>query len=346
MGSPFRNTECCSEFWLHSLAVPTNPALVTVITPAYNVGPWIGDAIDSVRRQTEPRFEYIVVDDGSTDDTAEIVRGKAAADGRIRLISTRNAGSGAARNIGLAESRTPFIAFLDGDDRWGSSFLRNQLDVLCTAPAEVGAVFCHTRVMLENGRVVGLRVQPTGRCDLDRFLVENNPPHNGSSLVIRRSCFDEAGFFDAGLPSAVDFDMWLRIAATSSTPIFWGNRRYLTDMRLMRTGSISSNRGARFEALDKVLAEYVPRMGRLHPGLAYVRPAVFAYRDGFDDIGDRWAAKARKAGSAQLARNRWGQSLLAWSSGGDAGRATLRALRDSIRTGVYKGASRAVKLIS
>ncbi len=319
-------------------------ALVTVITPAYNVGPWIGEAIDSVLSQTESRFEYVVVDDGSTDDTAEVVRSRAALDPRIRLLSVPNGGSGAARNLALAQSSAEFVAFLDGDDRWHPDFLRHMLAVIHRAPREVGIVYCHTRVMLESGQVVALRWQPAGRCDLDRLLVENNPPHNGSSLLVRRSCFDEVGVFDTTLASAVDFEMWLRIATSSTTPLLWGTRRYLLDMRLMRTGSISADRGARFECLDKVVGEYAPRMTRRHPGTAWIRPAVFAYRDGFDDVADRWAMAAREAGTAALARDPWGRSLLTWNSAGGSGRARIRALRDSARSGAYRGLSRAKRI--
>ncbi|MCW0215846.1 MAG: glycosyltransferase [Pseudonocardia sp.] len=321
-------------------------ALVAVITPAYNVGPWIGDAIDSVLAQTEGRFEYIVVDDGSTDDTADIVRAKAAVDSRIRLVSSPNAGSGSARNLALRESSAKFVAFLDGDDRWHPDFLRSQLDVMDRTPSSVGVVYCHTRVMLESGQVVALRWQPAGACDLDKLLVENNPPHNGSSLLIRRSCFDEVGVFDTTLTSAVDFEMWLRIATRSATPLFWGNRRYLVDMRLMRAGSISSNRGARFAALDKVLAEYAPQMTRLHPGLAYVRPAVFAFRDGFDDVASEWALQARKAGAKELARSTWGASLLAWDQAGPVGRARIRSARDGVRSTAYKGVAQALRAVN
>ncbi|WP_181781555.1 glycosyltransferase family 2 protein [Pseudonocardia pini] len=311
-----------------------------MITPAYNVGAWIGEAIDSVRAQTEGRFEYVVVDDGSTDDTADIIRSRAAVDPRIRLISSPNAGSGAARNLGIADTTAPFVAFLDGDDRWHPDFLRRLLHTITTASGPIGAAFCHTRVMLESGRVVGPRWQPTGACDMDRFLAENNPTHNGSSLVIRRSCFDEVGVFDTTISSAVDLEMWLRIGAWSSTPLFWGVRRYHVDMRLMRTGSISSNRTARYESLDKLLTEYAPMMTRLPAGLAYVQPAVFAYRDGHDDIADRWAAVALSAGAGRLARNRWGQALLAWHRSGPTARARMRSAREGARQGVYGSLSR------
>lgn len=323
-----------------------NPeVLVTVITPAYNVGPWIGEAIDSVLAQTETRFEYVVVDDGSTDDTAEIVRSRAAGDARLRLIQVENGGSGAARNRALAETSAPFVAFLDGDDRWHPEFLRHMLETLHTAPPGVGLAYCHTRVMLESGQVVALRWQPSGRVDVDRQLAENNPPHNGSSLMVRRACFDQVGGFDSSLPSAVDFEMWLRIAAASNYPLMWGTRRYLLDMRLMRTGSISSNRQRRFECLDKVIADYAPAMRRLHPGMAYVRPAVFAYRDGLDDFGDRWALLAREAGTRELARDAWGRSLLAWSRAGRDRRARMRAVRDGARSRAYQGMSGALRTV-
>ncbi|MEQ3552475.1 glycosyltransferase family A protein [Pseudonocardia nematodicida] len=320
-----------------------NNVLVTVITPAYNVGPWIGEAIDSVLAQTESRFEYLVVDDGSTDDTAQIVAGYAERDPRVRLIQVENGGSGAARNRALAESESPFVAFLDGDDRWHPQFLRHMLETMHTAPPGVGMAYCHTRVMLESGQVVALRWQPAGKVDIDKQLVENNPPHNGSSLMIRRSCFDQVGGFDSTLPSAVDFEMWLRIAASSNFPLMWGTRRFLLDMRLMRTGSISSNRTRRFECLDKVIADYAPSMARLHPGMAWIRPAVFAYRDGLDDYGDRWAMLAREAGTSALARDPWGRTLLAWNSAGSERRGQLRALRDGARSSAYKGVAGALR---
>jgi glycosyltransferase involved in cell wall biosynthesis len=329
--------------------VRNEPALVTVITPAYNVGPWIGEAVDSVRRQTEGRFEYVVVDDGSTDDTARIVRERAALDDRIRLVQVPNGGSGAARNVALARARAPFVAFLDGDDRWGPDFLRCQLEAMAAAPPQVGVTFCHTRVMTEAGQVVGLRWQPVGPCDTDRILVENNPPHHGSSLLVRRSCFDELGLFDPQMRSAVDFEMWLRIASGSRTPLFWGVRRYQVDMRLMRTGCISADRSARYASLDRLLGRYAPLMTRLPPGLAYLRPAVFAFRDGHDEIACRWADLALTAGTAELARSVWGQALLAWHAAGPAGRARMRAARTGTRSALYGGAayaSRAVRALS
>ena len=318
---------------------------MSVIVPAYNVERWIGEAIDSALRQSESRFELVVVDDGSTDGTADVVRRKAASDPRIRLVSQANGGSAAARNAGLDVATAPLVSFLDGDDRWHPQLLQHLLTTLETAPPHTGAVFAHSRVMLASGRAVSLLWQPSGICDIDRLLVENCPPHGGSSLLIRRSCFDEVGGFDTAIPSATDFEMWLRIAAHTSTPAFLGIRRWLVDYRVTRPGSISGNRVARFQALDTILDRYVPRLTRLPAGLAYVRPAVFAYRDGADEFGERWTRQALTAGRRTITRDHWGLSLLAWHEAGPRQRARMRRARDAIRTGFYRSADLAARLV-
>jgi glycosyltransferase involved in cell wall biosynthesis len=319
--------------------------LVSIITPAYNVERWIGESIDSALRQTESRFELIVVDDGSTDGTPDIVRRKAATDPRIRLVSTPNGGSAAARNAGLKVATAPLVSFLDGDDRWHPQLLHHLLATLRDAPPHTGAVFAHSRVMLASGRTVSLRWQPSGLCDLDRILVENCPPHGGSSLLLRRSCFDEVGDFDTALPSATDFEMWLRIATHASTPAFVGIRRWLVDYRVTRPGAISGNRTARYRALDTILDRYTPQLTRLPAGLAYVRPAVFAYRDGADEFGERWARQALEAGRATVTHDHWGVALLAWHQAGPHGRERMRQTRDTLRAAFYRGADLAARLV-
>jgi glycosyltransferase involved in cell wall biosynthesis len=324
--------------------VPEN-IRASVIVPAYNVERWIGEAIDSALRQSESRFELIVVDDGSTDGTAEVVRRRAATDSRIRLVSTANDGSAAARNAGLEVATAPLVSFLDGDDRWHPQLLHHLLTALDAAPPHTGAVFAHSRVMLASGRTVAPLWQPAGICDIDRLLVENCPPHGGSCLLIRRSCFDEVGGFDTELPSATDFEMWLRIAAHTSTPAFLGVRRWLVDYRVTRPGSISGNRIARFQALQTILDRYVPLLTRLPAGLAYVRPAVFAYRDGADEFGERWTRQALTAGRRTITRDHWGLSLLAWHEADPQQRARMRRARDTVRTGFYRGADLAARLV-
>ena len=301
--------------------------LVTVVTPAYNVAAYVGEAVGSVLRQTFTDFEYLVVDDGSTDGTADAVRSRAAGDPRVRLIPAEHSGLSDTRNRGVKEARGTYIAFLDGDDRWHPRFLERQVARIESLPDRVGAVFCRSRLMLENGTYVGVQWQRSGRYDFDDFLIRNNPARNGSSLLVRRSCFEEMGGFRAADEPVEDLAMWLRITGGSRTPVFWGTRGFLADLRL-RPGSITRDRSGAYRALRRFLEEQAPMLRRSPPGLAYVHPAAAAlkYGDAGDDLAEELAAKARTAGTGRLLRSTMGLRLLFWDS---LSRPRRRMLRDA-----------------
>ena len=101
--------------------------LVSVIIPAYNVEEYITEAIKSVQKQTYPHWELLVINDGSTDSTEAKISQAAMSDSRVRLINQANGGSSRARNTGLDNARGAYIAFLDGDDLWKSTFLDEML---------------------------------------------------------------------------------------------------------------------------------------------------------------------------------------------------------------------------
>ena len=151
-------------------------------------------------------------------------------------------------------------------------------------------------MILENGTPVFFQWQRAGRYDFDDFLVGSNPARNGSSLLIRRSCFEDVGGFNEELHSVEDLDMWLRIADGSKTPVLWASKHFLVDLRL-RPGSVTRNRTASETALADLLEGRIGQLRRLPAGLAYVRPAVAAFKHGSDDdLASYWAAKARSAG--------------------------------------------------
>ena len=104
--------------------------LVSIITPCYNGDRYIADTIESVMRQTYPHWELLIVDDGSSDDTASIAADYAGRDERIKLIQQANAGTAAARNAGMKLARGRYIALLDADDIWAPEFLSKQMDFL------------------------------------------------------------------------------------------------------------------------------------------------------------------------------------------------------------------------
>jgi glycosyltransferase involved in cell wall biosynthesis len=115
-----------------------NSIRTSVIIPTYNYGRFLREAVESVQAQTVQDFEILVVDDGSTDDTPQVLA--ALSDPRLRVFRIPNSGVSAARNRGLAEARGEFVAFLDADDRWRPSKLERQLALLESEPA-VGSVF-------------------------------------------------------------------------------------------------------------------------------------------------------------------------------------------------------------
>ena len=304
---------------------------ITVITPAYNVGRYIGEAMDSVLAQSVRDFEYLVVDDGSADNTPDVIRERAAADPRVRHITTDHVGACHARNVALMQASGEFIAFLDGDDRWHPRFLADQLTLLESAGPEVAAAFARSRVMSESGQVYLLRWQRAGRYDFDDMLICSCPPRTGSSLLIKRKAFEAAGLFDEHLESAQDLDMWLRIQHGSGMPYFVGSRKYLLDIRV-RAGAISRDHAKRFIALEKVIADHAPGLQRRPRGMAYVRAAVFAYRAGEDEFAARWALAGKEAPLMALVADSYGRKMLAWSALSDRGRATLRQSNALLRS--------------
>ena len=182
--------------------------LVSVVMPAYNQGAFIGEAIRSVLKQTFEDFDLHVIDDGSTDDTPEIVKG--FDDERLRYFRQENGGLSAARNAGIARSKGEFIAFLDSDDVWLPDKLARQVRAMRANP-NCGLVACNFRHVGDHSFVdkAFLRSNvPTGKV-FEKLL------HAGfilpSMAMARRSAFEKVGLFDVDLRRCEDYDLWLRI---------------------------------------------------------------------------------------------------------------------------------------
>ncbi len=187
---------------------------VSVIVPAYNVRSYIEDALVSLERQSLQEFEVIIVDDGSTDGTAEVVKPFVVRDSRFQLLQKQNGGLSQARNYGIRHARADYIALLDSDDAYEPDKLATHVARLDSAP-EVGVVYSASRAIREDGRPTFMRLsgKPVRSDPLLALLCKNFIGH-GSNAVFRRSIFDEVGEFDEALRSSEDVDFWLRIAAT------------------------------------------------------------------------------------------------------------------------------------
>jgi glycosyltransferase involved in cell wall biosynthesis len=180
---------------------------VSVIIPTYNRGWIIKEAIDSVLAQDYTEFELIVVDDGSTDHTSDILDSYGD---DIKVLSQKNKGVSAARNLGIAEASGKFIAFLDSDDLWLPQKLTFQIEFINQTP---DALICQTEeVWIRNG----LRVNPKKRHKKPSGMIFKPSLElclvSPSAVMIQRSLLDRVGEFDETLPACEDYDLWLRIS--------------------------------------------------------------------------------------------------------------------------------------
>lgn len=183
---------------------------VTVIIPAYNYAQFLPDAISSALSQAWDVLEVLVIDDGSTDNTAAVLSD--IRDPRLRVIHQPNAGLSAARNTGIREARHGILAFLDADDRWTPGFLKTVVPHLIEAPATTAIAACGWQRMTKEGKLVEQpkRILPPPRMLSARdFIVRNR--FFPSAVVVRKSVFIECGDFDTSLRSSEDRDMWIRI---------------------------------------------------------------------------------------------------------------------------------------
>jgi glycosyltransferase involved in cell wall biosynthesis len=180
---------------------------VSVVIPTYNRAWCLREALDSVLAQSFRDFELIVVDDGSSDETPQLLAGYGQS---LRLLRQRNRGVSAARNAGIAAGRGALIAFLDSDDLWLPGKLERQVAFF---DSQADALICQTEELwVKNGRRVnpGQRHRKRGGMifepSLELCLV------SPSAVMVRRELFERVGLFDEDLPACEDYDMWLRVS--------------------------------------------------------------------------------------------------------------------------------------
>jgi glycosyltransferase involved in cell wall biosynthesis len=187
---------------------------VTAAITTYNRAAFLPGALESVFAQTRPADDILVVDDGSTDDTQEVLAGYG---GRIRVVRQENAGRSGARNRAVEEARGELLSFLDSDDRWTPTKLERQVPVL-EAEADVGLVHGHVEVIGADGET---REDETGRHrELFSAAHRNGVTYAGyafdcrcfsSAVTARVAAVEDVGFYDPAL-LLDDYDLYLRLA--------------------------------------------------------------------------------------------------------------------------------------
>jgi glycosyltransferase involved in cell wall biosynthesis len=214
-------------------------SFVSVIIPAFNRSMLLKRAMDSVYRQTVTQYEIIVIDDGSTDDTADMVQKEYP---NVCYLYQSNNGVSSARNKGLEMAKGNWLAFLDSDDEWMPEKLEKQLKLLNSQPEQK---ICHTEeIWIRDGvRVNQMKKhQKTGGWIFPQCLplCAMSP----SSIIIHRSVFEDVGRFDTQLPACEDYDLWLRI--TAKYPVL-----YIEEPQIFKYGGHEDQLSQKYWGMDQ-----------------------------------------------------------------------------------------------
>jgi len=279
--------------------------VVSVIIPTYNVAGFVGQSIQSALRQTLRQIEVIVLDDGSTDGTPDVVR--SFSNPRLTLAVFPHRGPTWVLNEGFERARGRYYAILDGDDLWAAERLRTHVDYMDAHP-ETDLTFSLSRLIDESGADLGVTSRACKHPLSFRSLLEENFVSSGSSVLIRRQAAECAGPFDTAMSACHDYDLWLRIALLRPSNVhcipeiltFYRRRsgQITKDWRLME--AMSSLLAEKFRRLrpEDVESTERPRRSNLGRYLAAIAFDNADYRTGLRLLWD-----ATKASPADFLRN-------------------------------------------
>lgn len=249
--------------------------LVDVIIPSYNHGRFLRTALQSVVTQSGSYLNQIfVVDDGSTDDTRKVVEEMEQKYGNIRYLHQKNKGLSSARNLGIKNAKSPYIAFLDADDIWEKTKIVKQVSrFMNDNNPHLGIVYCDYNDIDVEGEKIDLATQKLDTQAkgnvYQKLLGGNYIAGSGSGVLVRRECFTKCGYFDESLPSCEDWDMWLRISRKYE--VGYVNEKLLS---IRRTSSSLSTDERKMAIGAAMLCEKNPDILEDKVGQAYVQSIV------------------------------------------------------------------------
>ena len=188
---------------------------ISVIIPAYNCGRYVSETVESVLAQTYQDYEIIIVDDGSTDNTKDVLaKFVDAYPNKVKYIFQQNAGEGGARNQGIKESIGDYVAFLDSDDIWLPTKLEKQMALVDSLEDKDVVVFGDQYHFNDNGEILAKSMfnilKPHNGFIFEKLLSENFI--TTQTVMVKKSLFNNVGYFKQGMKYCADFDMWLRLA--------------------------------------------------------------------------------------------------------------------------------------
>lgn len=303
----------------------TNPTLseplVSVIIPAYNAEAFIERTLKSVLVQTYRNLEVIVVDDGSKDQTAAIIKSIAQVDDRVIFLSQPNAGVAAARNTAIQHATGEFIAPIDADDIWYPDNIRKQVECFLQAGSEVGLVYSWSIDIDETDEPMGSfrAAKITGR--VFNTLICHNFLGNASASMMRRSCLDQIGYYDQELhrqraQGCEDWDLYLRMAEVYEfrvVPDFLVGYRRLTQSMSCDYTQMAKSHHLMLQTIQKNHPEIASLLFSMSRSILYMYFAQQSQRVGNPQTTFFWLIESVKAGPI-VALIRYGFYQLAISS--------------------------------
>lgn len=224
-------------------------SLVSIIMPTYNRADFIEQAINSVLAQTYTKFELLIVDDGSTDNTRDLLQ-PLLADSRLRYFHQANQGQSIARNLALSEAKGEFVCFLDSDNYWPAEKLEKQVEFFRQQP-EYDVIYGDVVIVDEHDQEVSRENMKRYSGHIAKHMIRDNCVSMNTAMA-RRRCFDELGGMSGKRKVADDYDLWLRFSARFRflyVPEFLAYYRVMDDQ-------ISSDKTRRFDSNWQIINDF------------------------------------------------------------------------------------------
>jgi GT2 family glycosyltransferase len=269
---------------------------ISVLMPVHNGDVYLGEAVDSILHQTEPRFEFLIVDDGSTDRSRDLLRAYANTDPRIRLLLRDHEGLVPALNYGISVACAPFLARMDADDVALPDRFARQLAALEADP-RIGALGTHVEVIDQVGRPIRSFTPPADHDTLDAHLITHGSPcfwH--PSVMMRTDLLREIGGYSEAYPYTEDLDLWFRIAEQMRLSVL---PETLLKYRVHLASVSVTKRATQHRSARAAWLAACRRRGSTAPDL----PAIPAAAPTEVDIMRKWAAWAMRSGHFSTARH-------------------------------------------
>jgi hypothetical protein len=308
--NPFVNLFSADKKRLQEHVMLHHQPIISVVVPAYNVAKTLRETLISISNQTFTDIEIIVVDDGSTDTTPDILA--AYADDRLQVIRQFNRGLAGARNTGIFHAKGKYIAFCDSDDVWEAEKLERHFNHL-EGDDNVGISFAGSSMIDENGSFLKVSQLPKLTDISAADVFKRNPIGNGSAAVVRRAAFDCIAYrpawekdrdwwFDETMRQSEDIDAWMRFILASDWKVE-GIDGLLTRYRI-QSGGLSANLLKQFQTWQHMCSKVkdtAPQFAQRHAlaaeayQLRFLARRAFMMHDG---------ATAMKLAFSSLAKSR------------------------------------------